>query len=174
MVKNAIEDQFQLANVIPYTEKRCFQHCSWPSYISEKSSPFSPQTTPVTLLTEQHLGLLFLHFSLRRLPGRLKCWSILSTAPLASANSHLSLKSCVYTLPANSNTLLPDTEVSFLESMHQYPDGRHHHRSIVPEKGSLPIPIVYRGLQPWMDYSRGSQFQSSCPPALHILHVSLC
>ncbi len=54
--------------------------------------------------------------------------------------------------------------MSFLESMHQYPDGRHHHRSIVPEKGSLPIPIFYRGLQPWMDYSRGSQFQSSRPP----------
>lgn len=61
MLKNAIENQFQLANLIPYKEKLCFQHCSRPSYILEKSSPFSPQTTPVTLLTKQHLGLLFLY-----------------------------------------------------------------------------------------------------------------
>lgn len=80
---------------------------------------------------------------------------------MAFANSHLSPESCVYTLPANSNTLLPVTEVSFLESMHQYPDGRHHHRTVVPEKGSLPIPIVYRWLQPWMDYRKGHQSSAS-------------
>lgn len=108
------------------------------------------------LLTVQHLICYFsIAFSpslLRHLPGRLKRWSILSTAPLASANSHLSPETRVYTLPANSNTLLPVIEVSFLESMHQYSDGRHHHKTVVPGKSSLPIPIVYRWLQPWMDY----------------------
>lgn len=117
----------------------------------------SDRTAPKPAISLLH----FPHLSLRHLPGRLKRWSILSTAPMASANSHLSLKSCVYTLPANSNTLLPDTVVSFLESMHQYPDGRHHHRSVVPEKGSLPIPIVYRWLQPWMDYRKGHQSSAS-------------
>lgn len=42
-----------------------------------------------------------------------------------------------------------------MESMHHYPDGRRHRWGVVLEKGRLPIPVVYRWLQPWMDLQEG-------------------
>lgn len=75
----------------------------------------------------------------------------------------ISCKSCVHT--ANSNTLLPDMEVSFLASIHHYPDGIRHRWSVVSEKGRLPIPVVYRWLQPWMDLQEGAAQHYSQDPS---------